>query len=326
MDRLPEAVELTRVEAVRLLTEDAAKKRRPTSRARGDEHQVFASLGHHWSPLARKVIASFTSPEEDRKVRNPFGGFSMSDLDLPRQPNAEQIRRREFASVRRGYDPDQVRDYLNAIAATLESLERDVRENQRELQELRSQAPAAEATPSPEPAAPAADPYETFAKKLAGLLAAADQEALRLVKEAKVESKRIIEESRSEAARIRVHADASAEEARLEGDHVLHEARAEAETALAGLASRRKILVDQLQTMQSRLLQAADSLKVVMEEDDAATPVAGEEAKGPGQVADSELDEPLAEPEQMPGERSLELPDFDGIEFDFDADDRPSDE
>ena len=32
------------------------------------------------------------------------------DLDLPLLPSAEQIRRREFATVRRGYDPDQVRE------------------------------------------------------------------------------------------------------------------------------------------------------------------------------------------------------------------------
>jgi len=35
-----------------------------------------------------------------------------NDLDLPLLPSAEQIRRREFATVRRGYDPDQVREYL----------------------------------------------------------------------------------------------------------------------------------------------------------------------------------------------------------------------
>ena len=40
----------------------------------------------------------------------------MSDLDLPLLPSAEQIRRRKFATVRRGYDPDQVHEYLNQVA------------------------------------------------------------------------------------------------------------------------------------------------------------------------------------------------------------------
>ncbi len=39
-----------------------------------------------------------------------------SDLDMPLLPSAEQIRRREFATVRRGYDPQQVRAYLTSIA------------------------------------------------------------------------------------------------------------------------------------------------------------------------------------------------------------------
>ena len=37
-----------------------------------------------------------------------------SDLDMPLLPSAEQISRREFATVRRGYDPQQVRAYLTS--------------------------------------------------------------------------------------------------------------------------------------------------------------------------------------------------------------------
>ena len=49
-------------------------------------------------------------------------------LDLPLLPSAEQIRRRMFARVRRGFDPDQVRDYLLQIADQIETLEGEVRE------------------------------------------------------------------------------------------------------------------------------------------------------------------------------------------------------
>ena len=48
-----------------------------------------------------------------------------TDIDLPFLPSAAQIRRREFASVRRGYDPDQVRDYLFQVAEQVETLEQD---------------------------------------------------------------------------------------------------------------------------------------------------------------------------------------------------------
>ena len=49
-----------------------------------------------------------------------------SDLDMPLLPSAEQIRRREFATVRRGYDPQQVRAYLTSIATQVGTLEREL--------------------------------------------------------------------------------------------------------------------------------------------------------------------------------------------------------
>ena len=52
----------------------------------------------------------------------------MSDLDLPLLPSAEQIRRRKFATVKRGYDPDQVHEYLNQVAIQVETLETDLRD------------------------------------------------------------------------------------------------------------------------------------------------------------------------------------------------------
>ena len=51
-----------------------------------------------------------------------------TDIDLPFLPSAAQIRRREFASVRRGYDPDQVRDYLAQVAEQVDNLEGQLRE------------------------------------------------------------------------------------------------------------------------------------------------------------------------------------------------------
>ena len=50
-----------------------------------------------------------------------------SDLDMPLLPSAEQIRRREFATVRRGYDPQQVRAYLTSIANQVGTLERELK-------------------------------------------------------------------------------------------------------------------------------------------------------------------------------------------------------
>ena len=71
-----------------------------------------------------------------------------SDLDMPLLPSAEQIRRREFATVRRGYDPQQVRAYLTSIATQVGTLEH-------ELSQLRLEAGSSAAARSEQRAEPA---------------------------------------------------------------------------------------------------------------------------------------------------------------------------
>ena len=182
-----------------------------------------------------------------------------SDLDLPLLPSAEQIRRREFATLRRGYDPDQVRDYLEAVAVQVETLEKDLKEARRQL-EAKAAEPAV-ATP----AAPAGDPYDRISKRFAGLLATADREASRIVDEAKTEADRVVIEAKTQADRIRTDAQSRAEQDRQEGQEVMESARDEADRILAGLGARRDLLVGQLQEMQSRLLSVAKDLEVVVE-------------------------------------------------------------
>jgi len=53
--------------------------------------------------------------------------MSSTELDLPLLPSSDKIRRREFATVRRGYDPEQVREFLSKVADQVEKLEEQVR-------------------------------------------------------------------------------------------------------------------------------------------------------------------------------------------------------
>ena len=154
-----------------------------------------------------------------------------SPLDVPLLPSAEQIRRREFATIRRGYDPDQVRDYLESVAVQVGSLEENLREARLQMESLSAQPSSA-----PMPAAPGVDPYDRISKRFAGLIATADREASRIVDDAK-----------TEADRIKVDAQATAEGARQEGSEALGSARQEADRVLSGLSTRRDALVDQLQ-------------------------------------------------------------------------------
>lgn len=179
-----------------------------------------------------------------------------TDIDLPFVPSAAQIRRREFASVRRGYDPDQVREYLAQVAEQVENLEKDLRE-------ARLHEGAVDGSRSGPP--PSDDPYERLAKRLTTLLATADQEADGILVEARAEATRMVHEARSEADRIRVDAQARAEAARQEGNELLEKAKEEADRVLLGLSSRREELVQHLQDMQTRLVGVAKELEVAIE-------------------------------------------------------------
>jgi DivIVA domain-containing protein len=187
----------------------------------------------------------------------------MSDLDLPLLPSAEQIRRRQFATVRgRGYDPDQVHEYLGQIATQVEALENELREER-----LRTSKPG-EAPPVPlapvTPAEPATteDAYAQLSARLATVLRAADEQSQQLVADAQAEAKKIMEEAQAEADAIRVDAQATAEEARAKSAAELERAREEADRVLGGLEQRREAMLSQMHEMQSRLLAVAQDLEV----------------------------------------------------------------
>jgi cell division initiation protein len=253
-----------------------------------------------------------------------------TDIDVPFLPSAAQIRRREFASVRRGYDPDQVRDYLAQVAEQVEMLEQEAREAK--LQpgaRSRAEAPDREAA-----APPSEDPYERLAKRLTTLLATADKEAEGILAEARADAARMIDEARSDADRIRVDAQARAEEARQQGNELLERAKQEADRVLLGLSERRETLVQHLQDMQTRLVGVAKELEVAIEDPDVSSPSEPVKAEKP---APAPVAEAVAQPaetaapgddapdgldglENMLADDGLDMPGIPPLELDFDDD------
>jgi cell division initiation protein len=197
----------------------------------------------------------------------------MSDLDLPLLPSADQIRRRKFATVRRGYDPDQVDDYLKQVAEQVEALETDLRD---ERLATARQAPAAQTTEqtsteqalvamTPAPAVSMEDEnaaYDRISKRFATVLRAADEEAQKLIERARAEATKLVDDARTEADRIRVDAQANAEQARTASEAELQRAREESDRVLGGLEQRRESLLGQMHEMQSRLLAVAQNLEI----------------------------------------------------------------
>ena len=256
-----------------------------------------------------------------------------SDLDMPLLPSAEQIRRREFATVRRGYDPQQVRAYLTSIASQVGTLEQELSQLRLEVGSAAARGRIDEPASAPGPA-PAAlesgDPYDALSKRFATLIEMADQEAERILENARSESEDTLTKARSEADRIRVDAQAHAEEARQEGTDLVERARIESDRMLVGLAERRHGLVQQLEEMRTKLLAVADDLVVPIEEaaqaedEDAdllARGAESEPATDEGGDAAGEAEAPLDpryEVLWVQKDESVQIPDLSSIDLEFD--------
>ena len=244
-----------------------------------------------------------------------------SDLDMPLLPSAEQIRRREFATVRRGYDPQQVRGYLTSIAEQVETLERELSQVRLEAESAaaRTDGAARQQTET----APPQDAYDTLSKRFASLIEIADREAAAIVDDARTEAAQAIEEARSEADRIKVDAQAHAEEVRQTGNDLLERARTESQRLLSGLADRRRGLIDQLEDMRSKLIGLAQDLAVPLEEavrtDEAEAELeAAMEPTGATAAPAADPVDPAYEDLWVTKDDGVEIPD---LSFDLDLDD-----
>ena len=183
-----------------------------------------------------------------------------SQQDLPLRPIAEQIRRRDFGTVRRGYDRDEVRAYLNKLARQVGDLERELGRLRREA----ASATSGELTTGPErsQASPTEDPYEALSKRFAALIEMADQEAEKILSDARSEASRTLSQAASDAHRIRVDAQSHAEETRHEAAELRERATTESDRVLSGLAERRRSLVNQMEEMRAKLLAVAEDFAV----------------------------------------------------------------
>lgn len=180
--------------------------------------------------------------------------MSATNLDLPVLISADQIRRREFVTIRRGYDPDQVRAYLGQLADQIELMRVLLLEAQHEAR-----------TAIRNGAQPHEDPYEKLAQRVSSVIREADHVAETIRGEAATDAERVTREARADAGRIRTDAQAKAEEARALADRAVRTAREEADRRIAGLSTRRDALVDQLASMQERLIGVARDLESALD-------------------------------------------------------------
>jgi DivIVA domain-containing protein len=180
--------------------------------------------------------------------------MSATNLDVPVLISAEQIRRREFVTIRRGYDPDQVRAYLVQLADQIELMRVLLRDAQAEAQAARRTTEQ-----------PRQDPYQQLGERVASVIREADHAAEAITGEAHRDAERVTREARADADRIRTDAQSKAEEARSRAETAVRTARQEADRTIAGLSTRRDALVDQIASMQERLIGVARDLESAMD-------------------------------------------------------------
>lgn len=188
------------------------------------------------------------------------------------------VEQKTFSTALRGYDLDEVDDFLDEVVATLKELNE-------QLEEARAAADGAPApvtaipAPAPEPEAEPVTPArpEIDESAVGRALVAAQNAADKLLEEAENEATRIVEDARSEADSWSAERDAK---------------RREAEAEMSALAARVASVRSELAVLASEVSEKLDDMDSVIED---AAVTAGPEEPEVGGDADREEGESSTE-------------------------------
>jgi DivIVA domain-containing protein len=162
--------------------------------------------------------------------------------------SSDLIRFKQFVQVRKGYEQEEVREYLAQVATWFDEAKHYLGRLERERRELLAQREALLQTQ----VSGDADPYQQFAARMADVLRAVDQHAQTLRREVDDEATRRTHEAEQQAESIRSEAEAEAGQVRQEADRFAKEVRARAEELLGRLTSHRMVVRDELQRLLER--------------------------------------------------------------------------
>ena len=179
--------------------------------------------------------------------------MSSTEFDMPLNPSAEQIRRREFVTIRRGYDPDQVRAYLRQVGDQIESLEGQLETSKAEIASLMRTRAQVEPADAASAQRIRDDAYSQLSERMADILRTADRHAEEIRQEGEEEVRRMIAEARAEADDIRVDSQAKAEEVRRKAEELMRGSRNHADRLVLGISSRRSALELELEELEEML-------------------------------------------------------------------------
>src|ERR1700728_2707446 len=188
----------------------------------------------------------------------------MADVPPPTPPSrlaTGDIASRSFAVVRRGFDSDEVRSYLQSVSRSLEALEA----REEELRAALAEAEERGAHPVvDEPTLTA-----SLGQHSAQILRHAHEEAARIVAQAQEGAATLLRETQSQVDELQTRTEASSaervvevellvanaqQEARVESERITAEALAEGEAIITRAKDEGRALLDQVQEARRRVL------------------------------------------------------------------------
>lgn len=182
------------------------------------------------------------------------------ELDPPLVESDKKKSNRRFASVRRGYDPAAVDDFLVAITSRIDALETELH-HERVTAEVPPQGTDLAQVP---PLAPAEDASDGYTKRIARFGVVGLGEVERMLAEAKAEAATIVSEAGSEADRITREAQDWARRSVDGARAFLTKVEEDAGRMLSDIAERRREMIGEFRKMREHLLSVAQELDVVL--------------------------------------------------------------
>lgn len=168
--------------------------------------------------------------------------------------SAEEVAHRRFSYAFRGFDPGEVRDYLDRVAAELRASVKRERELQRRLNDAEHRA-----------AHPAIDEdilTQSLGEETTRILSSAHEVARELRSRAEENAARILRDAHAEAQRIRASAEVvlaeRTEEADLAADQIRRAATSEAESTAAQTRQEAAAVVAGAEQEAERMLKEAE--------------------------------------------------------------------
>lgn len=169
------------------------------------------------------------------------------------QDDVDSFREPTFAKAWRGYDRNEVAEYVKRLRGRVQVLEHNAADFESELEQARERLEGAHASAPDES-------VEPIAERLTVVLQAFDDDMQRIRSDARGEADEIVATAKADADRIRVDAQANAEELRAEAQREAQEARDQAHELLSGLESRRSSMLAEIRTLKDRMLEAARAI------------------------------------------------------------------